>query len=509
MSLPGASTALGVVVGLAAVKLLVHLLTHRGYGYFRDELYYLACADHLDWGYVDHPPLIAAATLAVRRTLGDSLFALRLLPALAGALSVLVIGLIARRLGGGTFAQALACAAAIVAPVYLSVDHFLSMNAFEQLFWALGAWLVVRIVQEEGPRPWVLFGLVAGVGLLNKHSMLFFGFAVFAGLILTPHRRRLLTPWPWIAGGLALLIAFPNVLWEIRQGWPTLEFMENARRYKNTAFAPADFLVQQALLMNPVALPVWLAGLGWTLVSREGARHRILGWAYLVPLVVFVTQRGKPYYLAPAYPLLLAPGAVAIEAFVGRRRWGWAKPAALAVLAGSGLLLAPLALPILPPERFIRYAQALGIHPEAGERHGMGKLPQFYADMFGWPEMAAAVARIYATLSPEEKARTAIYAQNYGEAAAIDFFGRAHGLPKAVSGHNSYFLWGPGDRAIDTLIVIGGREEDHREVFEDVRLAGNFSHDYVMPYENDLPLYICRKPERPIRELWPRVRHYM
>ena len=501
----------GVIGSMAALRLVVHIRTIRGYGYFRDEFYYVACGRHLDWGYVDHPPFVALVAWIVSDTLGDSLVALRLLPALAGALVVLLTGLMARRLGGGRFAQALACLAVTVAPASLWLHHIFSMNAFEQVFWALGAYLVLRILQDDDPRLWLAFGLLAGLGLQNKHSMLFFGFGIAAGLLLTPARKHLRSPWLWAGGAIALLVFLPNLVWQVQHGWPTLEFMRNAQERKITPLPALTFLQAQLLQMQPLSAPLWLAGLGFLVLSARGRRYAALGWAFLAILAVFLAQRAKPYYLAPAYPMLFAAGAVAAEGLAARRGWAWLRPAALVLLALGGAATAPFAIPALPVDAYVGYAQSLGVKPGTDERHALRRLPQFFADMFGWPEMVAEVARAWQELTPEERARTVIFASNYGEAGAIDLLGRRYGLPPTRSGHNSYWLWGPGsDPGPDWIVLtVGESREDVEKTFGDVREVGRTRCAECMPYEDARPIYLGRQPRLGLREVWPLVKDYI
>lgn len=499
----------GVLLCLAAIKLLLHLLSNGHYGFFRDELYYIACGEHLDWGYVDQPPLIAVIARASRLLLGHSLSALRFLPAVAGAGMVFLSGAIARELGGKRFAQALAALAVMVAPFYLAVDTFLSMNAFEPIFWMLAAYLVVRIVNTGEQRWWLLFGAVSGIGLLNKHSMLFFGLGVFLGVVLTPDRRVLRGTWIWLAAAIALLIFSPNLIWEGRHGWPQLEVLRNARQYKNYAPSTAEFLLDQVLLLHPLTFPIWAAGLYFYFVSAKGKPYRVLGWTFAVMLVLFIGLKGKVYYLAPAYPMLLAAGAVVIEDTIERRRWRWLKPAVAGVLIAGGMITAPYGLPLLPVDTFIRYDAFLRLGSKVkGEREEMGKLPQLYADMFGWEELAATVADVYHRLPPEERRRCAVLADDYGEAGAIDLFGGAHGLPKAISGHNSYYLWGPGDYSGEVVVTVGYSADLLKPLFGEVLPAATIVNRYAMPEESHLPVYICRRPTMPLRQAWPRFKDY-
>jgi hypothetical protein len=498
--------------GLALAGVLLHLPFLRSYGWFRDEFYYVACGRHLDFGYVDHPPFVALVARLITSIFGDSLAALRLVSVLTGAAVIYLAGRLARELGGGLFAQGLAALCLLVAPVYLFNFHVFSMNCFDVLFWTVGAFVVARIVKRGNPRLWLLFGLVAGLGLENKHSMLFFGLGVFAGVLLTRERRQFRSPWIWLGGAVAFVLFLPNLIWEVIHGWPTLEFIRNAQAHKNLALSPFQFLAEQALQMLLPTLPVWLAGLGWCLFSRQGRTFQLLGWIYLTALAILLTQHSKAYYLAPAYPFLFAAGAVAIEGWLARLRRPWLRPALagllLALLVAGGAATTPLVLPVLPVESFIRYQRALGMQPSSGERHRIGDLPQYFADMHGWPEMVAEVARVHRTLTPEERSRAVVYGQNYGEAGAVDVLGRAYGLPPAVSGHNNYFLWGPPEENRNLILIIGGDEEDHREVCADLQRAGEIRCGYCMPYEDRQTVFVCRGLKMSARELWPRVKHF-
>jgi len=498
-----------ILACLSCLALTLYLLTSGQYGYFRDEFYYLACGEHLDWGYVDHPPFVALMAFVTRSLLGDSLLAIRFFPAVCGALVVLLTGLMARELGGGRFAQPLAALAALISPVYLAVNHVFSMNAFDYLFWALAAYVLIRLLKTDNPKLWLLFGLVTGIGLMNKYSMGFQGFGVVVGLLLTAARRHLRSKWFWLGGLVAFVIFLPHILWQIQHGFPTREFIRNATVYKIAPVSPLSFVGAQLLEMHPFTAPIWLTGLCSLLFSADGKKYRLMGWIYVAVLALFLATRAKSYYLSPAYMMLLAAGAVAIEAFVRRSGRNWLKPASLVALTTGGLITLPYALPVLPVETFIIYQDSLGLRPQAGERHRLGKLPQMYADMFGWEEMVITVADIYHRLSPEEKTKAVIYASNYGEAGAIDFFGKRYGLPKAISGHNNYWLWGPRNPAAQIVITVGESLEDVRKTFDRVELGAVHVHPYAMPYESNLPIYVGRNPKRPLKEVWPETKHYI
>ena len=491
----------------AVFKLLLHFFTISRYGYFRDELYFIACSEHLAWGYVDMAPMVAWVAALSRWLLGDSLFAIRFFPVVAGAVFVWLTGLIARELGGGREARFLGQVTVIVAPVYLVIDSFLSMNAFEEVLWPLAAYLVMRIIKTGNQKLWLWFGIVAGAGLLTKHSMLFFGSAVFVGLLLTPERKAFAQKWIWVGGALAFAIFLPNLLWQVQHGWPTIELLRNVKETgKNVVLSPPVFLFRQAFMLNFSTLPVWLAGLWFLFFQSQGKQYRALGWAYLVLLVTFIEMEAKDYYVAPFYPVLMAAGGVVWEPLLQRRKVVFAT--ATVVLAASGVLAALMTLPLLPPERYLKLMHGLGITPPRSEVSHTSELPQHLADQFGWVEMVEKVAAVYQSLPPDERTKACIFAGNYGQAGAIDFFGGRYGLPKAISGHQNYFLWGPRDCGGEVLITVGEKPEDVRKSFAEVVEAVRPYHPYAMPWENRNPICVARRPKLTIAEVWPRVKRY-
>src|SRR3984885_2935838 len=394
-----------MLLALACCKVLIQLAGINHYGFFRDELYYLACGQHLAWGYVDQPPLIAFVAWFARHWFGPSLFATRLFPILAGAAVVYATGRIAAELGGGLFAQFLAATAILFAPAYIAFDSFLSMNAFEPLFWLLCAWVAIRIVKGASPRLWLLFGAIAGLGLENKHSMLVFGFVLVAGLVLSGQARLFRSQWMWIGAAVALAIFLPNLLWESHNGWPQIEVVRNAQQFKNEAITPLQFVFEQVLFMQPLALPVWLAGLLWYFAAPEGKRFRFLGWAYLLVLVIFIVLGGKSYYALPIYPVLMAAGGVALEAFFAAAKRRWMAVAFPALLIIAGLVTLPFGTPLLPVDAFLRYSRLLPYtNSVKTERDATPVLPQLYADMFGWENMATQIAHVYRALPQSERA---------------------------------------------------------------------------------------------------------
>jgi hypothetical protein len=496
-----------VALGMIALTgVILHLLVLKGYGFFRDEFYFIACSNHLAFGYVDQPPLSPVMLAGMRLLLGDSFLAVRLLPILTGAAVILTAGVIARELGGELFAQVLAGLAVLVAPGFLFAFHFYSMNSLDILLWSLAALVVIQIIKKRDERLWLLFGLIAGIGLMNKISMLFLGFGLFVGLILTRQRKYLWSGWFWAGGAIAGVIFIPHIAWQMHHGWPTLEFMANAQKFKMLALSPTAFIGQLVLEVNPFTLPVWLAGLYYFFLGREDRHFRLFGWAFLTILVIFLAQSAKPYYFTPIFPLLFAAGAVQLDRAFARVQL--LKPALILLLLVGGCITAPLALPILKPETLIRYSRFLGIKPSSGEKHEIGALPQHFADMFGWEEMVSAVSQVYHSLPDSEQRQCAIFGRNYGEAGAVDYLGNSHGLPDAISGHNNYWLWGVDGYTGNVMIVIGGDKAGLMRYFESITPAGLVSNPYSMPYENNLTIWVGRGYKQPLKDVWPKLKSF-
>jgi hypothetical protein len=372
------------------------------------------------------------------------------------------------------------------------------MNAFDLVFWAVAVLLLARLVRTDDVRLWRPLGLVVSLGLLNKISLLFFAFGLGVAVLATPLRRHLKRRELWEGVCLALLLFTPYVLWEIGHDWATLEFMRNATRYKNVALSPVAFATAQLTTLNPLNAPPWMLGLAWLLLGRTGRRFRALGIVFVATFVVLAVQNSKPYYLGPAFPVLLAAGALVVEGLSAVPRWRWVRPALLVLLVACGALTAPFAIPVLPVETFIRYQRALGFTPSAGEKSRLGPLPQHFADRFGWQELTEEVARIHGALPEEERAHAEIVTRNYGEAGAIDYYGRRHHLPPARSPHNSYYFWGPGRERPSVMILVGGPTEEVASVFAQVDVAGRLESPYAMPFEVRWPIHVCREPTMPL-----------
>ncbi len=507
------SLAIPLCIALAAfvIQIAATLIGQRfGYGYFIDELYYIACARRLDFGFVDHPPLAPAILRVTMALLGDSLAAIRLPSALAGALTVLATGWLAARLGAGAFGQALASLCAVVPPVFLVLFNVFSMNSFEILLWTALLIVTVVMVERNEPRLWLAFGALAGIALENKHTVVTLALGVVLGLVLTRERRLLFSRWLFIGGALAFVLFLPNLLWQIDNDFPSLEFYRNATLLKNRPLPPLQVVGNQILFVGPWTFPVWAAGLYYCL--RRKTELRFLAIAYLLLLgSLIVSQSSRPDRMAGLYPALFACGSVAIEKAVRSRS---ARALSLAVVLAGGAILGAASLPILPPERVSRLVAFLGIDTQIERGEGKrAELPQWLADRFGWREIVDQVAGIYDALPENEKARAVILAPSYGHAGALELFGEGR-LPPVLSHQNTYHLWGRRElRALDggVMIYIGDDADDLEEIYESVVQVAVHDCEYCMTWRDEMPIGIARGltlSREEIPAAWEEGKHY-
>lgn len=504
-SFPSGTT---IILFVASIRIVLYLIAGPNYGYFRDELYYLACGEHPTWGYVDQPPLIAWLAWLLQHTIGTSLWALRLLPALASAATIVLTGLLARELGGRRWAMFLGALAALLAPISLALSHLFTMNAFDPLLWTAIAFLIVRLADTGDQILWLPIGALTGLTILNKYGVLFWLAGLSVGLVLTPLRQSLRHRWFWLGCAVAAMIALPNFLWQWRHQFPFLQLMRNVRQEgRDLTLAPLPFLQAQAQMLgfiSAVLVPFALV----FFFSRRGRPFRPLGWAYLIFLAEMILLHGKMYYVAPVYPMMFAAGAVWLQGATTGKAWIWAKPTlalAMTVLCG---IYAPTAMPILSVPSFLAYEHKLGIEQQKFENNRPGVLPQIYADMFGWQGMAQRVAAFYRQLPPYEQRVTAIFANDYGQAGAIDFFGPKLGLPKAIGGHQNYWIWGPRQYTGESMIVLGeGNENNMRKNCSSYSVIGNTNDPLSRP-EEWMPIYYCRGFKWNLQTNWPQFKHW-
>jgi hypothetical protein len=490
----------------AALVFVVHAIGNPHYGFFRDELYFIICGRHPQFGYVDQPP-VTPLLAALTQLGGHSLFLLRIVPAFFAAAGAFTTVLLAAEFGGGIFAGALAAIVFLFTPVLLSFGMKVGADEVGLWTWPLLAYLIVRITKGADPRLWLAAGAIAGLSFESKYSVLFLVAALGAGLLLAPQRRAL--RGRWFAGGaaVALAISLPNALWQAAYGFPMWELLEAGQHGKNVIAGPLLYLAQQVLITNLFLFPLWLIGLVWLLRSSA---YRFLGYAYVVLIAEMIVFHGKHYYPANVYPILIAAGAVQVEAWTARM-----PPARIAVAAYAlvlGPVFVPFSLPLLPEATFLAYQDRLDdvLHiPKTAlaTEHGreQAALPGDWADMHGWPELAAAVARVYDALPPEQRSQAVAVASNYGEAAAIEFF--APGVP-VISGHNQYWLWGTRGYSGNVVIDVDGDCGAKQHLFRHAHRAGTFNAPYTIGWETGVPIMVCRGINVPLAQLWPEIKHY-
>jgi 4-amino-4-deoxy-L-arabinose transferase-like glycosyltransferase len=493
--------ATGILLAIALGLIILHTLTNGQYGFHRDELATLNDAHYLSWGYVAYPPVTPFFGRISLDLFGTSLRGFRFFAALAQAVSVVLAGLMARELGGKRLAQVVAALAVAVSPVSLASGALLQYVAFDYLCWVLTAYFILRLLRTEEPRLWLAIGASIGLGMMTKYTMIFLVTGIVAGLLLTDARRYLKSRWLWLGVALSLLIFLPNLVWQIQHHFISLDFLKHIHARDIRWGRTQGFLPDQLkIAANPLTIPLWLAGLFFYFRVPDGKRFRMIGWIFVVTLVLFVVAKGRGYYLAPAYPMLLAAGAVLEERWVASLSVGWSRlvrVGTFALLAIGGVMIAAIVLPLAPVN--------------SAWWNVASKLNGDLREEIGWPELVAEVARIRDTLSPDDRSKLGILGTNYGEAGAIDLYGPAYGLPKPISGINSFWARGYGNPPPQVLIVLGLSQEHMNEHFGPCQLAGHITNSYGVKNEEteDHPdIYVCRQFKQSWPDFWNDFRYY-
>lgn len=500
------------ILSALSFSLFLYLLvtsTLSSYGYFIDELYYIACSKRLALGYVDHPPLSIFLLALSRWVLGDSLPAMRFLPALATSANVFITGLIAKRLGGTRSAMVLAALATMAMPVFLLMGSFYSMNAFEPLIWSIILYCVIRLVQEENTKYWLLIGVLMGLGLEIKHTVVLYAAALVIGMFLTSNRRLLWNRWILWGALACLVLLLPNILWQYLNGFPSLEFYRNAMVNKNVPRGPINVLLDQVLFTNPFTLILWTVGLFYLFFGLERGKYRFFAWTYLFLLGALVlSQSSRPDRIGAMYVVLFAAGAVAIDK-LNRPSVRRAVTGVTVVMLVCGMtMVAPIVSPLLPPPALRNYLSAIGFSVSL-ERGKMNEpIPQWLSDRLGWKELAADVASVYHALPLEEQRNAIIVSTNYGEAGALELYGPEFGLPPVFATHNSYHLWGPPSDSIKTYIgVFIGRRDLESKFASVIDASVHTCPDCSRP-QRSIPIYVAQGPQFSVTKEWPKFKIY-
>jgi hypothetical protein len=495
---------------IALFKFFLLLLFAGNYGLFRDEFYYLECSKHLDWGYVDQPPL-SLLILAISRTLfGESILGIRIFAYVIGSATVFVTGLIARELGGKRFEQIIAASGAIFSGVLLGGSSYFSMNAFDVFFSSILFLLLIKLMRKDNPKLWIAIGILFGIGLQNKLTFLFLAAGLFVGLIITKNRKYFLSKELYFGAASAFIIFLPHIIWQVAHHFPTLEFMRNAAMRKNQSLGLMGFASGSVMELSPFNIVFLLSAMYFFFFHPEGKKYSLIAWAFITIFLVFVSNNGKPYYMGVLFPVMIAAGVVGTNFLFEKllRRLGRYIMAVMVIL--SMIFVTPFALPVLSLNAYLKFSEMIGIKPSSGERQKQGVLPQFYADRFGWKEMVEKVAFTYNKLTEEEKQNVIIFGQDYGEAGAVNYYAKESGLPERVfSSHNSYWFWGPPkDWNESVAIIIGSNNKDNGKFFEEVELAASHYNKFGMPFEN-VDIFICRKTKIPFKETWGKIKNFI
>lgn len=492
-----------LIISIALLNFIIHLVTTGffSYGIFRDELYYLACSNRLDFGYVDHPPFSIYVLAIWKWLFGNTMFSIRLIPALVSTISLFMLGLFTKKMGGGKAAISIAMLSYMFTPIFLGMNTIFSMNTFDFLFWITSAYLVLKLVQEENKKTWYLLGAVIGLGLLNKTSILWLSAGVLLGIVFTPLRSDLKTKYPYTAALISLVIFSPFIIWNIYHDFAHFEFIQNAASQKYGGLTAVSFLMDQLLILNPLAIFIWLPGFYFFFFTEEGKKYKAAIFIWIAAfLILLINGHSKGEYIAAAYQILFAGGAVMMEKWSQNKHW--LKYSITIPIVIAGLFFSPFARPTLSIEQLLKYQTAIGLEPPSNEGHNLNRnIPQFYSDMHGWEELAKNVSKIYQSLPAEEQKHTLVYCSNYGKAGAIEYFSNEYPLPKVICPHNSYWYWWPNHENVTTMIIICGNIADHLHSLKTVEDVGIHQSSYAMPYENNLTLFIGRGILRSLEEI--------
>ena len=495
------SNDLAVLVLWAIAGVLLHTVTNGQYGFHRDELATVDDARSLEWGYVAYPPVTPYLARVAFILFGPSLIGLRFFAAVALGLVLVLTGLMARHLGGGRQAQIVAALAAAIGGVAFSGGALFMYVSFDYLWWVAAAYFMVRLLASDDPRWCLAVGAAIGLGMLTKYTMMFLAVGIAAGFLFTPARRYLRSPWLWCGVAIAFVIFLPNCIWQIQHHFVSLDFLRSIHARDIRIGRTDRFVLNQFWsATNPATVPLWLAGLFYLFATQDGKRYRPIGWMFVVPFVLFVIGRGRPYYLAPGYPMLLAAGAVWGERWVASlssrnalviRRITWR------ALAIGGLVSAAIVLPIAPPG---------SLWWQFADKANGGN----FNEEIGWPELVQTVASIRDSLPVEERSSLGILAGDSGQAGAINLYGPALRLPRAICGMNSHWFRGYGDSPPETVIVVGMSREFAQNTFESIQIAGHVSNRFGIGNSSirNADIFVCHSLRQPWPLFWQGFQYY-
>jgi len=503
------SVTLVIILG-AVVKFAMHMYIAPGYGFFGDELYTIALSKHLAFGYVDLPPLVPVLVALSRALLGESLFAMHIVPALAGSATLVFVCLIAKEFGGKAFAVLLSAIGFIFVPLWLSLDSIFCYDSIDQLVLAGFLYTLVRFLRSGNKRLWILLGLIAGVACMTKMTILFLGPGFLAALLVSKYRKDLLTPWPWLGAALCVVVVSPYLFWQIANHWPTLEYWNNYGTLRVYQASIPQYLTNVLAYMNPFFLPLWIAGLYRIFRRLDGVDYSFLGVLFLVTLVLEFILHASTRMIGELFVPLIAAGAVFVEEKLDGIRWEIGlKTATTLYLLVTGVYILPSSLPILPLDRFQSFYGDTGkpLYQSVKEFNGAPSYyPLLLSGRIGWEKITQDVAGVYDKLPAQDRAMVGIYADFWMDASAIDLFGPQYGLPHAVSGSLTYYLWGPG-YSWDVMIIITTKTNPLAVFFDKCEFQATAQRGFDAP-SGPISIFVCRKPKISADKIWSSLKSY-
>jgi hypothetical protein len=485
-----------LTASMVLAKLLIHFFTCTNYELHRDEMLYFSMGSHLAWGFASTPPLMSFLSFIVKSLFGYTEFFVKLFPALAGASIVLLIALFIREIGGSAMAVFTGCLACIISTAMLRSSSLFMPVIFELFFWMLFLFFVLKLITRQDPKYWVWIGISFGFAFLNKYSVLFLGGATFLAILVSEHRRLLLSKYVVYAIAAGLLVMLPNLLWQANHNFAVVTHMRELYRTQLVYVSPATFLSEQ-VMMNFPAILIWTAGLIGVLFLKDEKKIRPFGYIFLIVLLLFLISRGKSYYTLGVYPMMFAFGGYVLGKYL--KRW---IPGILAVSIAFSLLLLPLGLPLLPQKQLKEYcawfSKNVTPDPMRSENNTYYPVPQDYTDMTGWNELAGIASAGYNELTEEQKHSCTIFANNYGQAGAFDFYGKRYNLPTPVCLNDSYIFWAPDSLTSENFIISDDTLGDIPRLFKTYKEIGVINNDCFR--ENGLKVYLCQNPKPLLNE---------
>ncbi|MCL4271314.1 MAG: glycosyltransferase family 39 protein [Anaerolineales bacterium] len=502
------SVTLVIILG-ATAKFVLHMFTAPGYGFFSDELYTIALSRHLAFGYVDLPPLVPAMVALSRALLGESLFALHIFPAFAGSVTLVFVCLITKEFGGRAFAVGLSALGFIVVPFWLAIDSIFCYDSVDQMVLASFLYVLVRFLRTGDRRLWILLGLIAGIACMTKMTLLFLGPGFLIALLISKYRRDLLTPCPWLGALTCVIIVSPYLFWQAINHWPTLEYWTSYGTQRVYQATLLEYLTNLFMYMGVLLLPLWILGLYRIWRRLNGVDYSFLGVLFVNTFVLMFVLHTSTRMLAELFVPLLAASAVFMEEmFMGLRWERWMKAGAVAYLVAVGVVVIPLSLPILPMDATAKFADTFKpLYRPVKEFNGVTFVHSpLLSGRLGWEELVREVGGVYDALPEAERTVAGIYTDWYMSAGAIDQLGPQYGLPHAVSGSLTYYLWGPG-YSWDVMIIVSEHPNTVALFFDECELKGTVQHQYDPPVGRPTIL-VCRSPKVSPDVFWPNMKSY-